>query len=388
MVSFLAGPKRSLLLMALICFIDAGRVFKLHTQYKLENMTKKKIRLVICFTISFFWVSAQRYVWSPDSIAENNPNYGMDRYHDVLRYHNPFMYLAYPIVEPLAERQLPLEDGEGKDGYWLEGNFAYRFAIYKGKYYNYSFFQRLRPTLDVDLLVRLTKDLSNPLLPSSNKIGVGLDFLLSSLEGLKKEKATLVWATGLLHHYSNGQADSFFIENPIKRNNYRNGDFSTNYYKVMLNIAGTSQQRNIVSGGIGFQKQVDLGGPLASSKELEHYYGSERALFTFQWTTKPRLATFNYQNRATAERDTVRLVKRRQVTFRTELDYILKGVSEFTGENKRKFGWHNYLTYMPSVSNEVGFILHTYLGRDYLNIRFDDVVFVGELGVCVKFNGQ
>ena len=312
----------------------------------------------------------------------------MDRYHDVLRYHNPFMYLAYPVIKPVVERKLPLEDGEGKDGYWLEGNFAYRFAIYQAKYYNYSFFQRLRPTLDVDFLLRLTKDYSSPLLPSNNKIGLGLDVLLSDLDGLKKEKANILWTTVQLHHYSNGQADSFFIDGPVQRNNYRSGDFSTNYYKVMLNLARTSQQKSIVSAGIGYLRQIDLGGPLSSSPELDHYYGRERALFNFQWTTKPKLAISEYQNRATDEPDTVRMQKRRQVSFRTELDYILRGVSRFPGENKRKIGWHNYLVYMPSVTNEVGFMLHTYVGRDYLNIRFDDVVFVAELGVSVKFNGR
>jgi len=312
----------------------------------------------------------------------------MDRYHDVLRYHNPFMYLGYPVIKPVVKRRLPLEDGEGKDGYWLEGNFAYRFSIYNGKYYNYKFFQRMRPTLDVDLLVRLTKDYSSPLLPSSNRIGLGLDYLLSSLEGLRKDKATLLWTTLQLHHYSNGQADSFFIEAPIQRNNYRSGDFSTNYFKFLISLASTSQQKSIVSGGIGYQKQVDLGGPLASSKELEHYYGSDRWLFNFQWTAKPMLKTFSYQNRSTKERDTVETEKRRQVSFRTEVEYIFRGVSGFVGDNKRRLAWHGYLTYMPSVTNEVGFIAHTFLGRDYLNIRFDDVVFIAELGVCVKFNGR
>jgi hypothetical protein len=350
-------------------------------------MVLRSIVLFICCTVSFS-VFAQRYIWSPDSIAQDNPNYTMDRYHDVLQYHNPFMYLAYPIIKPVIERKIPLQDGEGKDGYWLEGNFAYRFTIYKGKYYNYRFFQRMRPTLDVDLLIRLTKDYSSPVLPSNNKIGLGLDYLLSSLEALKKEKSILVWTTLQLHHYSNGQADSFFIESPVQRNNYRSGDFSTNYFRAMLNLASTSQQRNIVSGGVGYQKQMNLGGPLASSKELDHYYGSDRMLFNFQWTTKPMLKTFNYQNRATTKADTIQLQKRRQVSFRTEVEYIFKGVSNFSGENKARPCWHNYITYMPSVTNDVGFIFHTYLGRDYLNIRFDDVVFVGELGVYVKFNGR
>jgi hypothetical protein len=298
------------------------------------------------------------------------------------------MYLAYPIVKPVIKRRLPLEDGEGKDGYWLEGNLGYRFTIYRGKYYNYKFFQRMRPTLDVDLLVRLTKDYSSPLLPSSNKIGLGLDYLWSNLEALKKEETTLVWTTVQVHHYSNGQADSFFVDNPIQRNNYTSGDFSTNYFKFLLNVANTSQQKNIVSGSVGYQRQIDLGGPFASSKELDHYYGSDRVLAGFQWTTRPMLKTFSYQNRATAESDTVQTEKRRQLSFRTEFEYIFRGVSGFVGDNKARPSWHNYLTYMPSVTNEVGFILHTYIGRDYLNIRFDDVVFVGEFGVCVKFNGR
>ena len=331
---------------------------------------------------------AQRYIWYPDSIIQDNPNYGMDKYHDVLRYHNPLMYLAYPVIEPVVKRRLPLEDGEGKDGYWLEGNFAYRFAIYKGKYYNYKFFQRMGPTLDVDLLVRLTKDYSSPLLPANNKLGLGLDYLLSNLEALKKEKAILVWTTMQLHHYSNGQADSFFVEDQVQRNNYKSGDFSTNYFRIVVNIASTSQQRNIVSGGVGYQRQVDLGGPLASSKELEHYYGSDRALVNFQWTTKPMLKTFSLENRATTGRDTVQTEKRRQFNIRSEFEYIFRGVANFVGNSKIRPAWHTYLTYMPSVSNEVGFILHTYLGRDYLNIRFDDVVFVGEIGVYVKFNGR
>jgi hypothetical protein len=343
------------------------------------------------FLVAFFLLSfnsGRQQVLLPDTSKETNPNHAMEKYHEVLRYHDPYMYRAYPGTKAVIDRRLRLEDGEGKDGYWLEGNLAYRFSIYKGKYYNYKFFQRMRPTLDVDLLVRLTKDYSSPLLPANNKIVLGLDYLFSSLEGLKKEKVILVWTTMQLHHYSNGQADSFFVDNPEQRNNYRSGDFSTNYFKFLVNVAGTSQQRSIISGGAGYQRQVDLGGPFASSKELEHYYGSDRYLLNFQWTTRPMLRQFSYENRATTGRDTIQTAKRRQVSFRSEFEYIFRGVSGFVGSNKARPSWHNYFTYMPSVTNEVGFIFHTYLGRDYLNIRFDDVVFVAELGVSVKFNGR
>jgi hypothetical protein len=215
-----------------------------------------------------------------------------------------------------------------------------------------------------------------------------MDYLLSNPAQLKKEKTMLFWTTLQLHHYSNGQADSFFIEGPVQRNNYRRGDFSTNYYRVLLNLARTDQQKSIVSGYVGYQREIDLGGPLSRSKELEQYYGDSRLLFNLQWAQKPKLVTSHFVNKATAQSDTIKLEKRRQVSFRTQLEYILSDLSRFEGENKQRLGWHSYLTYMPSVTNEVGFMLHTYVGRDYLNIRFDDVVFVGEVGVYVKFNAR
>jgi hypothetical protein len=344
--------------------------------------------LVTCLLFSYCLANTQRYIWSPDSLVQQDPNYIMERYHDILRYHDPIMYLAVPVIKPIVERKVPLVDGEGKNGYWAEGNFAYRFIIYKGKYYSYPFFQRIRFTFDAGITPRLTSDNSSPLLPANNRFGLGLDFLLSDRQQLKKEKAHVIWTTMQLHHYSNGQADSFFVKSPIQRNNYRSGDFSTNYYKLMFNFGNSSQQKSIVTTAIGYQKDVDLKGALARSKQLNRYYGDSRLLFNFQWVQKPRLVAVNYLNRATAETDTILVERRKQFSFRTELEYILGDLSNFAGENKRRLTWHVYFTFMPSVTNEVGFIAHSFVGRDYLNIRFDDIVFIGMLGIYVKFNSK
>lgn len=330
---------------------------------------------------------AQDSTQATSTLNRPGPNAGMERYHELLRYHDPLMYIAFPVIEPVEDRVLPLENGEGKDGYWLEGSFAYRFALYQGKYYSYPLLQRLRPTVDVQLTPRLTRDQSSPLLPFNNKIGLGVDLLLSSLEGLKKETGTAVWTTFQLHHYSNGQADSFFIEGPVLRNNYRSGDFSTNYWRGALYIA-SSGPKTIVSGSLGYQEDLDLGGPFGRSPELYHYYGEQRVQASFQLTKQPRVVNTTYVNRATGGDELVNVQLRRQLMFRTELEYIISGLSKYTRDNQWRLGWHNYLTYMPSLSNEVGFLLHTYLGRDYLNIRFDDIVFVGEAGLFFKFNGK
>jgi hypothetical protein len=328
---------------------------------------------------------AQRYIWSPDSLITTDPNYGMDRYHDILRYHDPIMYLAFPIIKPIVERPLELEDGEGKNGYWVENHFGYRFTICKGKYYSSPFLQRIRLTLDANLSGRLTRDNSNPLLPFNNKFGLGLDFLFSKIENLIKERVNLVWTTIQIHHYSNGQADSFFINNLVRRNNYISGDFSTNYGRLMLNYGRSSREKSILITSIGFQRDFNLGIPLTRSKEMKQYYGDSRLLFILHWAQKPHLRTAYYTNFSTPERDKISVERRRQVGFRTELEYILGNLNDFPGTNKYRIGWHNYLTYAPSVTNEVGFMAHTFMGRDYLNMRFDDIVFVGELGLYLKF---
>ncbi len=342
------------------------------------------------FLLSFVAVEikGQEYTWSPDSLWRSSRNYPMDRYHDILRYHDPVMYLAFPVITPIVDRKLPLEEGEGKNGFWLEGQFGYRFVISQGKYYSYPFVKRLRFTFDVSLMPRMARDDSSPLLPSNNKFGLGLDFLLSNLKQLTKEKANLVWTTLQLHHYSNGQSDSFFINNPVKRNNYLGGDFSTNYARIYLNTGRDNREKGIISDAVGYQKDFNISGPLTRSKELDSYYGNDRLLLNLQLTKKSKLVSVHYRNRAKPGLDSVRLLKRRQLGLRSELEYITGGLAKFEGSNKRRLAWHNYLTYMPSVTNEVGFMIHTYLGRDYLNIRFDDIVFIGEVGICVRFNAR
>ncbi len=318
-----------------------------------------------------------------DSISPAKKSHAVDSYHELLRFNEPIMYLAFPFIEPILDRTVPLQEGEGKNDYWAEGHFGHRFVAYKGKLYHAPFFQRIRFTFDVSMMTRLTRDESNPLLPYSNKFGLGLDFLLSSLQSLEAGNGGVAWTTLQMHHYSNGQADSFFLDTPERRNNYAGGDFSSNYWRIHLNVAGNPLQSNLWLGGLGFQKEISLGGPLSSSKQLKDYYGDGRILFYLHWIKKSvQTVTINSKG---IEKNSIKRHAKRHVGFRTEMDYLTGGLSLFPHSNNYRFGWHNYLTYMPSVTNEIGFMIHTYVGRDYLNIRFDDIVFVGSLGLYISF---
>jgi hypothetical protein len=345
-------------------------------------MAMKRL-LIVCWLAIAISSKAQDNIWSPDSLSSSSPNHAMNRYNQLLGYQDQLMYLAFPLIHPVETRTIPLRNGEGKNDYWMEGNFSNRFVIHKGKYYNPGWLQRLRFTLDVGLTPRLTRDSSSPLLPSSNRFGVGLDVLLSSVGGLLKEHTTPAWLTLQLSHYSNGQADSFFIsDDGNKRNNYRSGDFSTNYLRIMFNLANISTREQIISTAVGWQKEIDFKGPLGMSPELDNSYGKQRLLFSFQWLRASRLVTVNKLLSAKTEK----VQKRRQFSLRTDMEYIVGDLSGFPLENKYRLGWHAYVTYMPSITNEVGFLLHAYTGRDYLNIRYDDIVFIGEAGLYMRIN--
>src|SRR5687768_1566874 len=147
----------------------------------MKHQGSLKILVTVCCFLTGSSVSSQDYTWSTDSISRADPNFAMDRYHDILRYHDPYMYLVVPVISPLKKRKLELQNGEGSRGHWLEGNFAYRFIFYKGKYYSTTFLQRTRFTLDVGLTSRVTRDESSPLLPLNNKFCRGFDLLLSKV---------------------------------------------------------------------------------------------------------------------------------------------------------------------------------------------------------------
>ena len=65
--------------------------------------------LIILLTFTKLSI-AQRAIWSEDSLMLTGPGYGLDRYHEVLRFHDPSMYLVFPIVHPTTERSVPLQD--------------------------------------------------------------------------------------------------------------------------------------------------------------------------------------------------------------------------------------------------------------------------------------
>lgn len=312
-------------------------------------------------------------------------NYPIKKYHQLLSMHDPILYLGIaPYVIPVKERLVPLEDGEGKEGYWLEGNMNFRFALYKGAYYSPKWMQRLRVTFDAGFVVRMTQDSSSPLLPTNNKFGVGVDYLLTNINSPNKEE--YYWVTFQAHHYSNGQSDNPFKESSNLRNNYKNGDFSTNYLRGTVYWAQPAFKHSLASIGLGYQRDMTFFNPLTITEEMKHgSYGQNRLLLNLQLLKTPSFAVV--ENKSTEPRFKT-VSKREKIAFRSEISYIIDdNLKPLTTTNKKyRFAVDNYFTWYPWEKTEIGFVVKYYYGRDYLNVRYDDVIHAVQGGITINVN--
>jgi hypothetical protein len=330
-----------------------------------------------------FAAPAQNKIWQ-DSVTTLAAS-TTEKFHDLLRLHEPVIYIApVPGVTPLASRNLKLLEGEGKKGYWLEANLMHRFIIAKWNNRHRPWWQRNRITFDGGVTLRMTRDISSPLLPGNNRFGFGVDHLLHRTKKMNEDHKAVWWLTTQVHHYSNGQSGRFFLDTNKVRNNYRSGDFSTNYLRLMFMHANRSSKNNLYTVGLGYQREINIGGPLVLNDELMNYYGRNRLLGNFQWLRHPAKKKKTFPNKSGDAGFDKIPAKYWLLLYRTEMEYIFDNVSLYPRSNAYRFGWHNYLMYFFNMDNELGLMAHTYVGRDYLNVRFDDPVFIFQLGIVIK----
>jgi hypothetical protein len=296
-------------------------------------------------------------------------------YLGLLRMHDPLLYVSFLHRYTASNRSMPLLDGEGKDGYWLEGNIAHRVPIYRGKPWSPGILKKLRWTFDANFLIRMTRDSSSPLLPGNNTFGTGIDYLLTPLLKIEKKKP-VVWLKLQAHHYSNGQQDAFFLSADPLRNNYKRGDFSTNYLRALVQIAAKGTKESWTSLGLGVQRDGNFLGPFKFSDEMKSYYGQNRLIGTVQYS-RMGYHIVDDANTGGGESQT-------EFGIRGDFEYITDDVSRYVGDKKYRASAHVYAYWFPFVSSNLGVVIHSYTGRDYLNIRFGEAINVQQFGLILK----
>lgn len=297
-------------------------------------------------------------------------------------------------VVPLEERSVPMRDGEGRDQlYLLEAKLNLSYPLINGRKEYGSGMRKLnRFNFDYGVNFRMLYDTSSPVTPPSQKVGLSWivniwnnynqfwfdEWGVSSDDiryGLNNQKglhfANLKFQA---HHYSNGQSENSKYVDSITgetRNNYVNGDFSTNYFSVE-GIYGIYSVRNKNLHQIGVKYRRDVGtddGLFAYFKEQENSYGRHRLKFTYDHRSSPRPCVPYH--------------------IRFEGDYIAdKDLSNFNPNLNREgeYRWSALAMFelTPKFHRAVGYFVSAYYGRDYLNIRYDDIVFVVRAGLTLN----
>lgn len=309
----------------------------------------------------------------------------------------PISHISYPFVHNFLKsashksRHLPLEESEGGDGFVAEPSLDLTFPLIQGKKGGRPFWNTFSIGLNYGFNTRIVKTNSSPILPPTNRFGITIDkVLFETVSGTSwfpwsfrtdltpvmpraKENIQILYFSFSLEHYSNGQNGSIFKPNPItgndeNRNNYMNGDFSTNFARFNLTYSNLHKsQTRLFTASLGLQFEIGSDdGLFAFFEEQEHRYGKLRVLSMLQYRF-PIINEFH------------------EIRLRLENRLILCDCEAYPYYPERYLnGTSLFFEYNPLKLRTLGFLLHFYRGRDYLNIRYDDPIFIGHIGFTIS----
>lgn len=305
-----------------------------------------------------------------------------------------------PYIVSVGNRRIPLREGENKSSnfYLLEAKFDLRFPLSKDQFTDSPIKKRIRWTFDYIGNFRMTNDKSHPLTPGSHSVGFGVNInlfnnytgVISSNEDSNysqqsinskpiNENIKFINFLFNIHHYSNGQPSGYYYTPDInylneKRNDYLSGDFSTNYIYLEF-TKGTFNKRLGSIHQLSLGTRIDIGTEeslFAYSKEQENSYGRNRLLLKYDYRTE-------------------RFGKDYEHHLRFSFEHILGNLSRFqpnliNDSKKYRSSLKALYEFAPKTHKSIGYFIASYYGRDYLNIRFDDIVFSMQAGITISLD--
>jgi hypothetical protein len=326
------------------------------------------------------------------------------------------MYEIYKGIQPVSyvslfpfylaiERPIALREGEGKNGYLLEGNIDQTFTLLQGRNQAQGKWQRFRLAFRYSPAIRMTLDSSNPIYPSNQKVGFELSYAVwdsyTTDNGMRGKKEILQYDTSwiekrdpfcVIHlimnamHYSNGQRPGSIFNNSPRRNDYLKGDFSTNYLSLMAIYSTYTSKHQLYSLGIGYRLDGELGDAFAFNTAQNNRYGKQRVLFLAQLRTQPRWTFLNKKFKWIDLKTGKNYLVQGKLghRFRIESELVLGSMLQFDRTKTYRLGTHFFYEMDFFRWRTAGIVFHFYRGRDYFNIRYDDIVYGG--GVGMSFN--
>ena len=320
-----------------------------------------------------------------------------------------------PVINNQIEPNIPFREGEGNTkSYVFEGSLFYQVPIAMGRNQGSHFWQTSRATFDFGFNIRMATEDSSPLLPNNNVIGFTIEKKVFnsytynkaaqriannfSFENWYEKDLALhdVSVNFTAHHYSNGQQDNLFVYEDIngtieRRNNYKSGDFSTNYINLGATYSYLSKKRSLYSANLAYQFDGTFFGPLSFTEEQKNNYGQHRIKSFLQFRTIGKAKSTRQPHVAYDICNNVKIPKTlnyfNEYVIRWESEYILGSMSDYISSDKKyRFNQHLYLQYTKPNWRALGFLIHCYCGRDYSNVRYDMPIVAIMAGISINFN--
>ena len=324
-------------------------------------------------------------------------------------------FCPLPLIKNQIEPAIPFRNGEGINGkYVFEANLYCQVPIAMGRNQGSHFMQTSRITFDFGFNIRMSQENSSPLVPNNNVIGFTIEkkvynsYTKNDVAGRRANNFSFenwyeknlalhdVSVNLTVHHYSNGQQDSLFVNTtqngiPVRRNNYKSGDFSTNYINAGVTYSYLNKNRNLFSANLAYQFDGTFFGPLSFTEEQKDSYGQHRIMSFLQYRLlgKPKATASPHQSYDVAndQRNPVTLNYYREYVIRWESEYIIGSMANYIStEDKHRFNQHLYLHYTQPNWRALGFVVHAYYGRDYSNVRYDMPIFALMVGISINLN--
>lgn len=317
------------------------------------------------------------------------------------------MYLSILPQFKYEEQAIPLKPDEGGDGFILEGSMSMPFTIVKGRDDQRRFYRTSAIFIDPEFTWRITKNASSsPLLPLNTKLGIGVyrSFILGEYSLKANDDAdTLKFEKGRFHtlslvlegkHYSNGQDSGAyyypnFATNPtIKRHDYRGGNFSTNYFQFDVLYNSIDKNLRHLSGSLSYRGDGQLPGA-EFEVDQNNRFGRSRVLgmFMFKGPLARGKRPLRFAGHDTQDYGEISVPRMTQHTFKLDLELVLGNMEAYNpGGSERRLSSRLRYINNPVDHRSVGYFVQGYVGRDYLNIRYNLWTYSILAGITFEFN--
>ncbi|MBI3142636.1 MAG: hypothetical protein HYZ16_07405 [Bacteroidetes bacterium] len=377
--------------------------------------------LVILLSICTFHLTKGQGYPNLDRVTSGNP-----RLYEVIQQswianEHPNRLALSPVIFPLFTRHIPLRPSEGS---WLqvfEADIHLRYTIAMGRESSNDLYRRGKFTFDYSPNFRMLSSESLPLTPMNNKVGFGLNFnIWNSILGFPtnseepepivkpSESLHLVDLLVQAHHYSNGQAPGIYYypnepDLTQKRNDYLGGDFSTNYLYAEFTF-GQLYNHTLKQLSLGIRLDGAVFGLIPFSEEQEYSYGKVRLRMTYCTKSAPKKRIFRkllLDGKGCPDswkQDGVSYLFYKTFCINTRFwaELITSNLDNYQANAldrdgvpitaKYRLSAGGMLELAPSNHRSVGYFAMLYAGRDYLNVRYDDIIWTFQAGLTITFN--